>query len=81
MASSTQVIRVESHYALQPPNAKYISIVLLTILLTLTFAVEPNEATIQVRRKGKPDAIRCQQPRRSAFGRAMQGVLENTSNE
>lgn len=43
--------------------------ILLGILLTC--AVEPDEATIQVRRKGKPDAIRGQQPRRFTLGWAM----------
>jgi hypothetical protein len=45
------------------------SIILLGVLLTL--AVEPDEATIQVRRKGKPDTIRGQEPRRFALGRAV----------
>ena len=55
------------HYNL--PVIEYPSAILLGI--HLTFPVEPDEATIQVRRKGKPDAIRGQQPRRFTLGRAV----------
>lgn len=47
----------------------YHSMILLGVSLAL--AVEPDEATVQVRRKGKPDAIRGQQPRRFTLGRTV----------